>query len=916
MASSNIAHQSLTSRIALTVLTIFIIGLWTLSFYLGKTLRTELEVLLSEQQMGVASSIARDVNEELTVRLEALDKVASTVTPAMMDDPHRLQKLLDQRLIFPTLFNAGSYIVGRDGIIIADYPRSAGRLGLDLHDKPTVGRALREGKGGVSQPLIGPILKKPVFSLVSPIFDSQGKVIGAIGGIVNLGLPTFLDQVSEAVYGKTGEVLLVSPQSRTIVTSSKNERIFERLPARGVSPAIDRYIAGDEGYSVLINPLGVEVLVAVKRVSVAGWYVAVTLPTVEAFAPVATMQRHMLGGTLLLTLFATCLTWWAMRRQLTPLVSAAQKINAMAASAEAPQHLPVVRNDEVGTLIAGFNRLVDALAEREQLVGEAKTTLEAALSSMNEAVLIIDTEGRYIHFNDAFFSFFRFNKREECFASLADSYRDIEIFLPTGESVPQEEWGTTRALRGERAINVERTLRRRDTGATWISSFNFAPIRDRNNRIVGAVVTARDITEAKAAEQAIKDLNATLEARIAERTADLEISNRSLVIAMQQAETANRAKSAFIANMSHEIRTPLNAINGMAQLIRRSGVAPQQLARLEKIDIASQHLLELINDILDISKIEAGKFAIEAINVNVQSITANVRSILAERAQAKNIKLVIDNAPLPGPLLGDPARLQQGLLNYATNAIKFTAAGTVTLRTRMLANDGDSVLLRFEVEDTGIGIPAETIPRLFQAFEQADNSTTRQYGGTGLGLAITRKLAKFMGGEAGVESTVGIGSTFWFSARLHIGLAKAEAKPLAVADPESVLRNEYAGFSVLIVDDEPINREVAQELLEDTGLLIDTAENGTEAIAKAREANYALILMDMQMPEIDGLEATRQLRASPAYRRTPIIAMTANAYTEDRERCFAAGMNDFLSKPFDPERLYAILVKWLSQDQA
>ncbi|UCV10072.1 response regulator [Dechloromonas denitrificans] len=173
-----------------------------------------------------------------------------------------------------------------------------------------------------------------------------------------------------------------------------------------------------------------------------------------------------------------------------------------------------------------------------------------------------------------------------------------------------------------------------------------------------------------------------------------------------------------------------------------------------------------------------------------------------------------------------------------------------------------------------------------------------------------------MGGEAGVESTVGIGSTFWFSARLHIGLAKAEAKALAVADPESVLRNEYAGFSVLIVDDEPINREVAQELLEDTGLLIDTAENGAEAIAKAREANYALILMDMQMPEIDGLEATRQLRASPAYRRTPIIAMTANAYTEDRERCFAAGMNDFLSKPFDPERLYAILVKWLSQDHA
>ena len=256
-------------------------------------------------------------------------------------------------------------------------------------------------------------------------------------------------------------------------------------------------------------------------------------------------------------------------------------------------------------------------------------------------------------------------------------------------------------------------------------------------------------------------------------------------------------------------------------------------------------------------------------------------------------------------------QLQQALLNYATNAIKFTETGDVTLHPSLQEEDAESVLVRFAVEDTGIGIAPETLPRLFGAFEQADNSTTRKYGGTGLGLAITRRLAEQMGGEAGVESTPGVGSTFWFTARLKKG-AEAMIPPQAdPADFEMALRQRHAGKRILVVDDEPINREIARLQLEAAGLDVDTAVDGVDAIALACQTAFAAILMDMQMPRLDGLEATRRIRELPGYRDTPILAMTANAFVEDKMRCLDAGMDDFLIKPFIPELLFATLLKYL-----
>ncbi|MDP3033120.1 MAG: ATP-binding protein, partial [Rhodocyclaceae bacterium] len=386
--------------------------------------------------------------------------------------------------------------------------------------------------------------------------------------------------------------------------------------------------------------------------------------------------------------------------------------------------------------------------------------------------------------------------------------------------------------------------------------------------------------------------------------------------AKQAAEAACRAKSTILANMSHELRTPMNGVMGMIDLALRRATDPQQIDWLNKSKGSALRLLAVINDILDISKIEADRLTLETIHFKFGEVLENLFSLVSHKAAEKQLKLLVDLDPAVPHLtfLGDPLRLGQILINLTGNALKFTDHGSITLRARLLEDNPEGVLLRIEVADTGLGIAPEDQKRLFTAFEQADDSMTRKYGGTGLGLAISKRLVQLMGGELGVNSTPGQGSTFWFTVRLmKSNEADQPAPTFAQGSAETRLRSEFAGTRILLAEDEPINQEVSRDLLEHAGLVVDLAEDGQQALDLAKQNSYALILMDMQMPVMNGVDATRAIRALPGCAQTPILAMTANAYDEDRQVCIDAGMNDHIAKPVDPDKLYETLIGWLEK---
>ena len=543
-----------------------------------------------------------------------------------------------------------------------------------------------------------------------------------------------------------------------------------------------------------------------------------------------------------------------------------------------------------------------AVALRRDREEQQLRKLSAAVEQSADSIVITGLDGVIEYVNEAFCRVSGYTRGElvgvtpsilQSGRTPAATYRQLWETLRRGES-----W------RGE-------FVNRRKDGREYHESSLITPLRQADGTITHYLAVKSDVTENKRISAELNLHRHHLEDLVEKRTAEL-------ALATVQAEAANRAKGTFLANMSHEIRTPMNSILGLTYILRQSTHDPEQQALLSRLHESAQHLMHVINGILDLSKIEAGKIAIEESELSVENVLRNVVELLAHDAEARRLQLDIEVQDGVDPVLyGDPTRLSQALLNYVSNALKFTPSGSIAVRARVVREDEDAQCLRFEVQDTGPGIGEDRLGKLFHAFEQGDATTTRRHGGTGLGLAITRGLAQLMGGDAGADSSPGVGSTFWFTAKLGRLAPSTITSESALREFRNTRRlaprpgpQTFTGH-VLLAEDNPTNQFVLVRLLRDLGVEVDLAENGREAVEMLQRRPYDLVLMDVQMPELDGLAATRAIRDLPGRAQTPIVALTANAFTDDRERCLQAGMDGFLPKPIDPNLLREALERWL-----
>ena len=833
----------------------------------------DMKEVIGSQQFALLSGAAAHIDEHLAGKKALLAALAESLPAATLRDPEALRGYLKTR---PTARGQFSFleVYTADGLLTAALEeamppqpyRAAGQEWFDL--------TLARRRGVVSAPFASKLAGAPTVLITAPVLDADGRVALVLAGGINLAHYAPFEALSALKPGGTGFTFIMTAEG-VLLSHPDKARLLHSINERpGQNLATEMALKGFQGWIEAENKDKVKGIYSYHRLQHARWIVAARFPSDEALAPLREMRYEAAAAATVFAGLAGLLSWLGIARLLQPLQRLRRNIVEIKNSRAGIEVLQLDRKDEIGELSGAFYRLTAEREAAQLRTYESEKRARIMADNLPLLVAYLDRDKRYLFTNEHYRTQWGLDPQAMLGRTVA------EVF---GAAADSWQGDLDRALLGERQ-HYERAFEH--AGQVQHFMVDLVPDLAAGGQVMGTYLMAMDITDRKNAEL----IQAAGE---------------------QRAAAASRAKSEFVANMSHEIRTPMNAVLGVAYLLGNTQLSGQQQQYVDMIRSSGNVLLGILNDVLDFSKIEAGRMDLAPSTFQLGEVLEAVNTVMASNAAASGIGLaVVADATVPAALVGDAMRLQQILINLVGNAIKFTEHGQVSLRVERSANSmagyaGDAVGLRFVVRDTGIGMDLEQQSRLFEAFNQADASTTRRFGGTGLGLAICRRLAELMGGGIAVSSTPGQGSEFVVTLPFLLPQAEVHAPAAPVDEPAA---QRLKGLRLLLVEDHPLNQVVARGMLEYAGASVDVAENGQLAVDRLREhaADYDIVLMDVQMPVMDGFAATGVIRRELKL-DLPILAMTAGVMQSEQERCIAAGMNDFIAKPVDVEQMLDII---------
>lgn len=874
-------NHSLKSRTAGAVTLMFILFSLACGYLGGRFLENTIRETIETTQFSYVSALAQSVDDKLELIQNALINSASQIGEDLIADHDKAQDFLDERYSLDSLFRNAMFLFSADGRLVAESPFIAGRRGRDISYREYFRTTMKTGKAYISDPFISTHNKDhPVVIMTAPVRAPDGRIIAVLAGSFDLlGEDNVIADLATMKSGKSGYVYLFTT-GRTMIMHPDRSRIMTQEAPPGYNILFDRAIAGFEGSGETVNSQGRRFLTSFKRLQKAGWILAANYPSEEAYAPLASAHRYYASAFAVLAVFVAAAIWLMMQRFLAPLDIMARHLR-LPDSAGSPLPESFTGDDEIGTLARSFNSMVELQERQRQILRSTDAMYADIFEHIGVGVSLISPEMKILSMNPVMRQWFPDIKQgdpRECFMLFND---------PPGTE-PCPYCPTIKTLRDGQTHEAV-TMTPTPAGIRNYKVVS-SPVYDGTGTVVSAIEVVEDITEHVNFEQGLRE-------------------------AKQAAESANRTKSEFLANMSHEIRTPMNGIMGMTQLLGMTELTDEQKEYLGYIESSGRNLLTLINDILDLSKIESGKIELEHAEFSLDQAIRDVINTQISGIRAKRLGInCIIASEIPSSIHGDQLRFKQIILNLLGNAIKFTEQGEITVTAAIENRVDDTAIISISVRDTGIGIAPDQHEKIFGAFNQADASTTRRYGGTGLGLTICRRLVELMGGSIGVEGTEGEGSTFHISLPFEVTPLE---EPLSSA-PDMQLPGEDLPLSILAVEDNPTNQKFIGALLRKIGHRVTCSSNGRQALEAWRTSHFDCILMDIQMPVMGGEEALQQIRYEENFsgKHVQVIALTAHALKGDQERFLALGFDGYLAKPLRIEKLVEQLNQLQSRHQA